>query len=235
MLSMDNTVTKIKQKNPLIINWQSRTLSVPRHVVGIVILSIIYTVGLVCILMPIFPAFIYLTPINLLFSLGMALLFHQEWSRPTALVLFLSYVVGFLAEWFGVQTGLLFGDYHYGPVLGPRWQGTPFMIGINWAMLVYCSGVVCNHVFPRLSWIIRGIIAALLMVALDLLIEPVAMEFNFWQWADNQVPLQNYIGWFLVALPLTFSFAYWQGHIRNKVAIALFIWQFVFFLVNFFF
>jgi len=207
--------------------------SIPTYWLGIIFLSIIYLVGLIGILWPLSDQFIMLTPVNLLVSLAVVLFFHPGWQRATPLVLFVSYLVGFGAEWFGVQTGLLFGEYRYGPVLGPQWQGTPFMIGINWMMLVYCSGITVNHLFGSGPWWVRGILAALLMVGLDFLIEPVAMKLDFWQWANGIVPLQNYVGWFLVALPLTLAFARWHTGVRNKVAVALFLWQFVFFLILF--
>lgn len=207
--------------------------SVPTEWIGIAFLSIIYLVGIVGILWHVSDQFILLTPVNLLVSLTIVLLFHPEWQRATAIILFVSYLVGFGAEWFGVQTGLLFGEYRYGPVLGPQWQGTPFMIGINWMLLVYCSGITVNHLIPYRSWWTRGILAALLMVGLDLLIEPVAMELDFWQWAGGLIPLQNYVGWFIVALPLTLTFARWHRGVHNKVAVALFLWQFLFFLILF--
>jgi len=217
----------------LTLNIQERSWSIPTDRIGIAFLSIIYSVGLVGILWPISDQFILLTPVNLIVSLVVVLLFHPRWQRATALILFVSYLAGFSAEWFGVQTGLLFGEYHYGPVLGPKWQGTPFMIGVNWMLLVYCSGITLNHLIGNQSWWLRGILAALLMVGLDVLIEPVAMELDFWQWANDSVPLQNYIGWFMVALPLTLIFARWHGGIRNNVAVALLFWQFLFFLILF--
>lgn len=204
---------------------------IPLSHLALIVLSILYTVGLVGILWPFGPSFIRLTPVNLLFSLFIVLLFHPRWTKATIWVLLISYSVGFGAEWFGVQTGLLFGDYAYGPVLGPAYAGTPFMIGINWMMLVYCTGVTVNQLFWKMSWIIRGVIAAFLMVGLDLLIEPVAMELDFWQWANGIIPVQNYVGWLIVALPLTLLFARFQGQIRNPVGIGLLIWQLLFFLV----
>lgn len=208
-----------------------RAWAIPTPWLGIGVLSILYTVGLVGILWPLSDTFILLTPVNLLVSLGIVLLFHPRWSPATLWVLALSYIVGFGAEWFGIQTGLLFGEYTYGPVLGPQWQGTPFMIGINWMMLVYCTGVAVNRFLPNQSWILRGLVAAGVMVGLDVLIEPVAMALDFWQWEDDVIPLQNFAGWFGVALPLTLVFARWQREIRNPVGIALLLWQFIFFLV----
>ncbi len=197
----------------------------------VAILGILYTVGIFGILLPIHPDFILLTPFNLLISLGLVLYHHPDWSWKTIFFLCLAYIVGFGAELFGVQTGILFGDYQYGRVLGPKIWGTPLMIGVNWILLAYCAGVTINHIAAHWHWIAKGIVASLLMVGLDLLIEPVAIRYGFWSWAGNEVPLRNYVGWFLVALPLLCTFAILQGRIKNKVAVALFIMQFLFFLI----
>ncbi len=190
---------------------------------------ILYTVGIVGILMPIHPDFILLTPLNLLVSIGLVLWHHDGWERKTVAYLLLAYAVGFLAELFGVQTGLLFGDYAYGAVLGPKVWGTPLMIGVNWVMLGYCAGVCSNALLGERSFWLRGTLAALLMVGLDVLIEPVAMAYGFWSWEGDTVPLRNYLGWLAVALPLELLFAYWHPRLRNKVGVALFLLQLVFF------
>lgn len=209
------------------------TLSKPN--LAIIYLSIIYLVGIVGILLPIHPEFIRLTPLNLLVSLGTVLLFHPQWSRSTGIALSALFVLGFFAEVFGVNTGLLFGTYRYEDVLGWKIWGTPLMLGVNWMLLGYCSGVTVNQFLPNLRWWQKGPIAAGLMVFLDLFIEPVAIEYNFWEWPGNVVPLQNYLGWYLVSLPLLSLFAYLQGQIRNKVAIALLLMQLIFFAILAFF
>lgn len=195
----------------------------------IIVLSILYIVGIVGILLPIHEQFILLTPINLLVSLGLVLYFHKNWNTAIYRYLIIAYVIGFLAEVFGVQTGMLFGEYEYGPVLGWKLWDTPLMIGVNWMMLGYCAGVLANVLLQERHWLLRGILAALLMVGLDVIIEPVAIAYDFWHWEKVAVPLRNYIGWFLVALPLECLFAYWLPGVRNKVAIALFILQILFF------
>ncbi len=194
------------------------------------VLTILYLVGIVGVALPFHPDFVLLTPLNLLISLIIMLMFHDEWNQRIIIFLFTSYLVGFGAELFGVQTGFLFGDYQYGHVLGPKIWGTPLMIGVNWMILAYASGTIANTVLNNLHWLLRAVFAALLMVGLDVLIEPVAMRLGFWSWAGDTVPLQNYIGWFLVALPLLCIFTITLKSVRNKVAIALFILQFIFFL-----
>jgi len=196
---------------------------------GIAILLILYTVGIVGILLPIHERFIYLTPFNLLVSLGIMLYFHPHWKSATYWYLVIAYVWGFMAELLGVQTGLLFGDYAYGGVLGPKVWGTPLMIGINWMMLGYAAGILSNTLLGPLHWVLRGTLAALLMVGLDVLIEPVAIAYDFWSWGGGSIPLSNYVGWFLVAFPLECFFAYYHRATRNKVAISLFVLQVLFF------
>ena len=201
-----------------------------QYTLPIAFISILYLVGIAGILSQVHPDFILLTPVNLLVTLGVVLWWHPGWNRTTVLFLLTCYVVGFGAELFGVQTGLLFGEYIYGEVLGIKVWETPLMIGINWMMLAYCSGVTVNQWAGRLHWLIKAALAAALMVALDLLIEPVAIRYGFWDWPGGTIPLKNYFGWFMVAFPLMCIFMYRQGRTLNKVGVALFIWQFVFFL-----
>lgn len=203
----------------------------PPETLAIAVLLILYAVGIIGILLPIHKDFILLTPVNLLVSLALMLWVHPEWNRHSLSFLFIAYFAGFGAELFGVQTGILFGEYVYGRVLGPKLWGTPLMIGVNWVMLAYSAGVIANHLIVRGHWLLRGLAAALLMVGLDVLIEPVAMHYGFWSWESESVPLRNYLGWFLVAFPLQCLFAFWLVELRNKVAIALFILQILFFLV----
>jgi putative membrane protein len=194
-------------------------------------LSIIYAVGITGILLPLHPQFILLTPLNLLLSLVFMLWFHPAWSAKTWFFLAVSFTLGFAAEVFGVNTGLLFGTYTYGDVLGWKTWNTPLIIGVNWILLSYSAGTTINIFLPKWHWIGKGIAAALLMVGLDLFIEPAAMRLGFWSWPGNTVPLQNYLGWFAVALPILLIFAYTQGGIRNKVGVALFVLQWLFFLI----
>lgn len=198
---------------------------------SIAIISILYTVGIVGILTQVHPNFILLTPINLLVTLALVLRHHPRWDRATWLFLAGAYLVGFGAELFGIQTGLLFGEYTYGKVLGWKVWGTPLMIGVNWVIVAYGAGVTVNRIAGSLAPWLRALLAAALMVILDWLIEPVAMQYGFWDWEDGTIPLRNYLGWFIVALPLLMFFMYRLGDTRNKVGVALFIWQVIFFLI----
>lgn len=218
-------------KTAIQINWGERSLRIPYPDLAIGILGILYTVGIAGLLTNIHPDFVLLTPINLLVSLIIVLLFHPHWDRRFILFLVLCYLIGFGAEVYGVQTGRLFGSYSYSSVLGPQVWATPLMIGVNWIIMAYTSGVLVNHIAPRRPLLLKALAATLLMVGLDVLIEPVAIELNFWQWGESGVPpLQNYLGWALVAFPIQLLFGFLCGAVKNKVAVALFCFQLLFFL-----
>jgi uncharacterized membrane protein len=196
------------------------------------ILTILYTVGIVGLLGDIHPQFIYLTPINLLVSTGLLLPNHPKWLRSHIIFCVLCFMCGFLSEVMGVQTGIIFGEYAYGDVLGFKIWDTPLMIGINWLMLVYASSVTANHLLKdKAHTVAKALIAAGGMVILDVLIEPVAIVYGFWEWEAEHIPLQNYLAWFVIAFVLCWLFQKMIGNIKNKVAVALFILQFVFFAI----
>ncbi len=192
-------------------------------------LIIVYTIGIIGIAGNFDDRFVLLTPINLLLSIGLIFWTHPTDYSPLWKLAALCFATGVLVEIVGVQTGLIFGNYKYGPVLGPKIWGTPLMIGVNWTMLVYCAGSTVNYLLPELNIWIKAAFGAMLMTLLDVLIEPVAMDLHFWNWQDNIIPLQNYIAWFFVALPLLIAYFKLLGKTSNKVAILLFILQFLFF------
>jgi putative membrane protein len=43
------------------------------------------------------------------------------------------------------------------------------------------------------------VLAGLLTVAFDWIMEPVAIRLDYWTWAGGDIPLQNYLAWFLIA------------------------------------
>lgn len=203
-------------------NWKE-----PKY--AILVLTILYIVGVFGILIPIHEQFILLTPLNLLTSLGLVLIFHKNWTTSMTIFVAIAFSIGFGIEILGVQTGLVFGEYSYGKVLGPKLLGTPFMIGVNWIMLTYCSAITIQTVFPKLSKVIKAILGAATLVLLDFLIEPIAIQYDFWSWGGVDIPIQNYIAWFIISFGLIFTFYQIVGGQSNKVAIALLILQFAFF------
>jgi len=115
--------------------------------------------------------------------------------------MFVFYIFGFLVEALGVATGFPFGNYQYGTILGFKLLQTPILIGVNWLILILC---VSDFVSPlkRIGKTAIVITASICMVALDFLIEIVAIKYNWWNWYGEPVPVKNYIGWFLVSIAM---------------------------------
>ena len=76
--------------------------------------------------------------------------------------------------------------------------GVPVLIGVNWIILTFITGSLSSWVFKNKY--ISVLTGALLMIVLDLLIEPVAPLLGFWIFDSTIAPLQNYIGWFVIGI-----------------------------------
>lgn len=165
------------------------------------------------------------TPLHLLL---MALLLFLSARHDQKMLLWMTavFVAGYAVEWVGVHTGILFGNYHYGVVLGPQLDGIPLVIGLNWiAVLTGACSVVGLSKVPTWQKIIG---AALLATAFDWLLEPVAIRLGYWQWAGNTIPFFNYVCWAGVSAAMA---AGWYGlKLRpNHFAVALLLIEAVFF------
>jgi len=77
----------------------------------------------------------------------------------------------------------------------------------------------------------RVITGALILVLLDVLIEPVAMKFDYWHWAGNVIPIENYACWFLVSALMLYLFERFDFKKQSIVAPVFLLMQFLFFIV----
>ena len=168
-----------------------------------------------------------LTPINLLISVGVLAYFHKIWNLNFGFWVFGVFWAGYLLEFVGVHTGLIFGDYSYGSTLGPKVAAVPPMMGLLWVMTAYMAGILAQNMTTNL-WL-RVVMGALLMVMLDFLIEPVAMEYDYWYWDAHRVPLSNYLTWFVVGAIMQYVFHQIHQEKSNPVAYPLYLIQFGFF------
>lgn len=123
--------------------------------------------------------FIPKTPLNLLVCFLLFLWVFPIKGRKKMMVLVFFFAVGFFAEWLGVNYGLLFGEYAYGGNFGPKLGGVPLLIGANWALLTFITAAIVDYT-PWNS-VAKALLAAILMVFLDFLMEFHAPRFDFWE------------------------------------------------------
>jgi putative membrane protein len=112
--------------------------------------------------------------------------------------------------------GLVGCTVQYGDLLGPKFfDKVPYVIPLAWAILIYCAFTMTNIIFNRirttnkfeeefsLKWFLKiigmGIVTGLIMVSLDLILDPVMVSMGAWSWSYHGsyfgIPLWNYEGW----------------------------------------
>jgi putative membrane protein len=137
----------------------------------------------------------------------------------TLVFLVLGYLVAWAAEFSAIHTGFPFGRYIYIPATLDQelWVlGVPFMDSLSYVFLAYASFATARLALGGLrpgaaldgSWGLT-ILAATLMMTLDVIIDPVALRG--YRWFLGQIygypepgiyfgiPLSNFAGWWLVA------------------------------------
>ena len=124
------------------------------------------------------------------------------------ILFFLIFLIGYFAEFLGVNYQILFGKYAYGETLGIKIYGVSLIIGLNWLLLAVTTKAVVSR-FINNDWIIV-LLASLLMVGIDYLIEPVAPTLDFWRFEENPVPFSNYRDWFFVAVLMQYVLSFQQ-------------------------
>ena len=188
------------------------------HIVGLIGLSIPSTRSL----------FLYIVPFHLLLMLAVVIINHNYIDGRFLFFVLVVFALGFTAEWIGIHKHWLFGDYHYGKTLGLQLFGVPLIIGLNWFLLTYSTGVLMDR--SRLkSMFFRIITGALLLVLLDVLIESMAMRLDYWHWADGIIPLKNYICWFFASAFMLLVFELFRFKKQSIVAPVLLLTEFIFF------
>ena len=138
--------------------------------------------------------------------------------------------VSWAFEQVGVETGLVYGKYHYTDYLGAKLGHVPVIIPLAWFMMIYPSYIIANFIFSGKSlyfsndiWKIAAIslLSAAVMTAWDFVVDPYlsGSRVQAWVWEDGGpyfgIPIQNFIGWMLTTFTIYFIFRW----IENKTSI----------------
>lgn len=202
------------------------TIDIPKA--GLLV-ALMHLAGAIGMATPLRDVFLLLTPLHLMATAAL-LLFHQErWTMRFIWFIVAVTVMTFFTEVAGVLTGFVFGAYDYGRILGLKLLGTPLLIGVLWFVLIYAT-ISTMH---RLKWSssLKALIAGLIMVVMDVFIEPVAIALDFWQWEGDAIPLQNYVAWFVISFIIARVAFALNIPTSNKLAPYVLGAQFAFFVI----
>jgi len=163
----------------------------------LLILSIFLLVGLIGLSTSFHKTFQELSFYNLLLNFILLIISIKKDLNRFGKLLLILFSIGFISEIIGVQTGFLFGNYKYVSNLGPKFFDVPFMIGFNWAILSIGAWEIVAK-FSKNKYF-KIILASLIMVLFDFIMEPVAIKLNFWKWENDIIPIYNFISWFMIS------------------------------------
>lgn len=167
-------------------------------VIAICTIWLFHLTGMFGITLGYYDWFIEKTSINLLVCLILFFMFYPV-RQPKQIGTFLLFFLGGLfAEWLGVNYGILFGNYSYGENLGFKLDGVPLLIGTYWGLLTFVTAGILD--FTKWNNGFKISVGAALMVILDFFMEKNAPVFDFWTFEGNEVPVQNYVTWYFIAL-----------------------------------
>ena len=203
-------------------NWATRKYYYPP-----IILVNIHLAGLIGLFSSWKTFFLWLTPMSIVLSCFLVFTSHKSFTPRFFILSIALFLLGFFVEVAGVMTGTIFGSYHYGETLGFSVVDVPLVMGLNWLILIYCTGSMLNHF--KLNTIVKSISGATILVLLDLLIEQVAIRNDFWHWKNREIPLQNFIAWWIISFVFLYGFFLVLKNNTNRLSLLYLMIQFGFF------
>ncbi len=177
-----------------------------------------------------------LIPVYAGFSFTCAVLL-LGWPRATTFLV-VTALISYLFEFVGERTGVIFGNYYYTDVLGPKLGPVPLIIPLAYFMLVFPVYVIVNSIVdrrpvapPRAGFRlpIVALLGALVMTGWDLAYDPLmANGFKAWIWVDGgpyfDIPLRNFAGWVLTSFTILATYGFLEPRIALRPARPLRAW-----------
>ena len=147
--------------------------------------------------------------------------------KRSLLFLLLASSVGLIFEIIGVNFGTALNTAYSYDMPGPSLFGVPLIIPLFWFVFIYTAyGLVntalvkndgkipsCKNCNKKILYILV-LFDALLVTLIDLVMDPVMVKWGQWTWQGNgfyfNIPTENFIGWFLVALIVSGIYRYFE-------------------------
>lgn len=199
----------------------------PTSIISIGIIWLFHICGMIGISYGNKEFFLAFTPINLFISFVLLFINQVQLEKSELNAALIIFFIGMISEILGVNYGLIFGDYVYLDNLGFKVLGVPVLIGVNWIILTFITGSMSSYIIKNKH--IAAITGAILMILLDLIIEPVAPLLGFWIFDLPTVPLQNYIGWFVIGLTTQYIYHFNIERKEHSFSINLLLVNAIFF------
>lgn len=144
------------------------------------------------------PYMLILTPYTILITAIIGFYFEfKDKSKVLLAWVIITFLITFALEAIGVATGMIFGAYWYGPTLGFSLFNVPLLIGINWTLIIMGFIIIIKKFTTNILAV--SLLTGSATLLFDYIMEPVAINYDYWTWEGVAIPLQNYIAWFIIA------------------------------------
>lgn len=197
----------------------------------IIILYIIFIVGFIGhIITDLRYLMLTLTPYTLLI-MGSIVLYFSYKKRELKFLFWclIVYTVTFSLEVIGIRTGIIFGSYTYGNALGLKLLGVPLIIGFNWVVVILGAITLSQQINQNIF--LRALMTGTLAVLFDIVLEPVAIKLDYWNWDSGLIPLMNYYSWFIISFLASLLYDLFKIKTNEKLSESYFAIQLIFFIL----
>ena len=193
----------------------------------IAVLAIWHLVGIIGFHSDFFYLFSILTPLNMMLSFWVLYVTSKK-SEKLKAILLLTYFIGLAVEVIGINTGIPFGTYVYLEGLGPKIMDTPWVMGLNWVVVSWAAVQSASYLSTQ-SKFYKWAISIVIMLIIDLVMEPVAPDLRMWIFAGSGPGLMNYLGWGLTSAAIQILLVREVDNHKNHTALAIILLQIIFF------
>ncbi|MFB5631361.1 MAG: carotenoid biosynthesis protein [Nitrosopumilaceae archaeon] len=167
-------------------------------------------------IVPEFPGGVSSKTIFMLFFSLFHALYYLGW-RKTLVFFVITAAVSWGYEEIGVETGIVYGKYHYTDYLGQKIGHVPLIIPLAWFMMIYPSYVIANIIYSKNAFlkkitfskiIMISLLSAAVMTAWDTVIDPYLSgpTVGAWVWENGGVyfgvPIHNFVGWIVTTFTI---------------------------------
>ena len=130
---------------------------------------------------------------------------HAKGLKRGLILLFSLGLYALLVESSAIHTGFPYGDFIYNNLLGQKVFGlTPWTVAFAWPPILLLSYWFTRSL-TRLNLVCKpwkvAVLTAVVATAVDLVLDPAAVNLGFWQWREPGffygVPIVNFMGWLL--------------------------------------
>lgn len=147
----------------------------------------------------------YFTGIEIGAYLLAAVMLWHAWKqgRYMLLTLLMAMLYGYLLEYTDMRD---FHAYHYSPFHIMLPGGVPLAVALSWGLIFYAAMQTSDKL--GFNWHKRPWLDGLLAISIDLCMDPIAAQLEYWVWTPPGpwlgIPFGNFFGWLVVITALSY-------------------------------